>query len=110
MSKELFYIGSSPFDEDCAQTVSPDFAERNHRECAAYALQLARAYGEPPEGAYLAIKRENHDFGIYREVVIYFDPESEVQQEYASRVEEGLAKWDRKSAEVLGLNLEDYPE
>lgn len=101
---EFYYIGASPFEEDCAQTTDPAFAEKNRRECEAYLDLLTRTFGPPPGNAYLAIKAQDHDFGTYREVVVYFDPESEEEEAYALTVEAGVPKWDAVALSKLGVS------
>lgn len=106
----MYYIGASPFEEDCAQTIDPDFPIKNRRECIAYMEQLVRVFGLPPGSSYFSCRSEQHDFGTYREVVFHFDETVQEELEYADRVENGLPRWDRRAAAALGLNLEDYPE
>jgi hypothetical protein len=107
---EMYYIGASPYEEDCAQTVNPDFHQKNRKECILYMEQLVRQLGLPPGGSYLSCRTEEHDFGHYREVVFHFDPTDPAQQQYADLAENGAARWDRTAAAALGLNLEEYPE
>ena len=91
---DFFYIGSTPANEECAQTGVTEGAQRlNRLECEAYIKALRTVYGEEPEGAYYRVKGENHDFGRYFEVVIYFDTNSPEALAYASRAEFGLAWW-----------------
>jgi hypothetical protein len=101
MSRETFFIGSAPYEEDCAQTIDPDFAHQNLIECRAYLGQIIREYGKPPTGSHVALMSQNHDFGVYREVVVNFDPEDEESVKYASLVEGGLPKWDEAALEQL---------
>lgn len=71
MSKEIIdYIGPTPSDEDCAQTVDADFHEKNRAECRRF-KELIEKICPPPENAYVKVHCENgHDFGTYREVVL----------------------------------------
>ena len=101
--KEFYYIGSSPYEEDCAQTVNQDFTRQNRRECLAYIELLTRQFGPPPGSAHFVVKTEDHDFGMYREVVIYFDPAEPEEVEYADQVENGLPQWDEEAKKNLGL-------
>lgn len=110
MTDSMYYIGGSPYEEDCAQTVDPDFALKNRKECILYMEQLVQEFGLPPGTSYFAIRSQDHDFGVYREVVFHFDSLDTAQQDYADRVENGTARWNRTAAAALGLNLEDYPE
>lgn len=47
----------------------------------------------PPEGARLAIKTHNHDFGSYAQVEIVFDRVDADSVAYFERVEDGLSTW-----------------
>jgi hypothetical protein len=88
------FIGPCPCDEDCAQIgVTEGAARLNRLECEAYIEALRRVYGPEPEGAYLHIKTESHDFGAYREVVCYYEDDKREAVEYAFKVESGLATW-----------------
>lgn len=91
---DFFYIGPCPADEPCAQTGVTEGAERlNRAECNAYIEALRKVYGPEPDAAYYRVKRENHDFGTYFEVCIYFDVNDDEAIAYASRAEQGLATW-----------------
>lgn len=86
---DIYWLGSAPAEENCAQTTDPDFATRNKAECLAYIKAIRRVIGPEPEGARLAVKLESgHDFGSYREVVVYFDGNNREAAEYASRCED----------------------
>lgn len=95
-------IGSSPADESCIQVGDPDYYFKASRECRVFKEQLKRHFGEPPEGARLAVKRFTHDFGIYMEVVCYFDDAYPESIDYAFKLEgETPAKWDKEALEEL---------
>ena len=88
------FIGPCPADEDCAQIGVTDGASRLNRiECEAYIEALRLVYGPEPDGAYLHIKTESHDFGSYREVVCYYDTNDHAAALYAYKVESGLGTW-----------------
>jgi hypothetical protein len=74
MSKQILeWFGSVPCDEDCAQIGQDiNFDSKNLGECSRFRSLLAKAY-PPPEGAYIQVKGEDHNFGRYREVVISQD-------------------------------------
>ena len=93
--RDYINIGSSPYDEDCAQVGTPDYHEKVARECRAFKGQLIRQFGEPPAGAAVGIKSFPHDFGTYHEVVCYFDTEDEAATKYAFSLEnDAPANWD----------------
>ena len=104
---EHYIVGSTPWDEPCAQVGSPDYPERSRRECEAYIDQLLRVHGAPPGTASYAVKTESHDFGQYRHVVVYFDPGDPAQVEYADTVQEGLPCWDADAKLALGIGESD---
>jgi hypothetical protein len=98
---EYLELGSSPYDEDCAQVGSPDYYERVKKECRVYLNQLRRQYGEEPEGAKLSIKSFNHDFGSYYEVICYYKENNRISEKYAYTLEDGCAKWDKEALKEL---------
>jgi len=56
---------------------------------------IIRTLGEPPIGACLTIKTFNHDFGSYKEIVVYFDDTIEESWKYAFNIEANAPeKWD----------------
>lgn len=88
MQREIVYLGSAPAEEDCAQVGQPDYPEASKAECRAYIQAIKRVCGEPPEGATLTVKTEQHDYGPYREVVITYDGNNLAAAEYAQRCDE----------------------
>jgi hypothetical protein len=93
--QNYFCIGSSPSEEDCAQVGAPGYREQAVAECTRYIELLRRAIGPEPEGARLAIKWFDHDFGAYCEVVCYFNSENRAAVEYAQRCEDDApATWE----------------
>lgn len=97
-------IGSSPADESCASLGTDGYAPRVRRECQALIRQLIRTHGEPPPNAYFSVVGFPHDFGVYFEVVCFFDPADAEAMAYAYRCEDGLPKrWDAAAqAEING--------
>ena len=75
MGIDYMEIGSSPSDEDCAQLGSDNYDVLSRIELNAYVHQLERMfpYVKNSDSLKFAVKRFNHDFGTYAEVVIYFD-------------------------------------
>lgn len=96
-------LGGAPYEEECAQVGDEGYRQRALKECAAYIGQLKRAFGEPPAGASLRVKRFPHDFGTYHEVVVEFEDEP-AAIEYAFKLEEEMpARWDEQARRELGL-------
>lgn len=91
---DFFYIGPCPASEHCAQIGVTEGAQRLNRiECEAYIWALRKVYGPEPDKAFYRIKSENHDFGRYYEVAIYFDVEDPEALLYASAAEFGMDYW-----------------
>ncbi len=85
--RDYINIGPTPAGESCVQVGDPDYHEKAKEECKRFLKQLKNTFGEPPEGARLGIKSFDHDFGIYHEVVCYFDTENEESMEYCFDIE-----------------------
>jgi hypothetical protein len=101
------YIGSSPYDEQCAQVGSPGYRVRSTYECEAYRQQLLRMFGKEPEGVALLTVEANHEFGRYRYVAAMYHEYlfNDEAKEYVQRIEsECPAKWDDKAREYLRRN------
>ena len=87
---EYIELSSSPYEESCAAVGADYYAERSRVECKTYKAQLERLHPIPEElsgDAYFGIKRFDHDFGSYREVVIHYNPEAEGAIAFALKVE-----------------------
>ncbi len=104
--RDYVTLGPTPAAEECAATGSEGFNERSIRECRVYIRQLERQF-PIPEGveAYYASRRfDDHDFGSYREVVLYFETEDTAAVNFALNVESnGPLKWDEAACQELGL-------
>ena len=83
--RNYFCIGASPSEEDCAQVGQPGYRKQALAECQRFIQLIRDTFGSEPEGAELAIKSFDHDFGVYYEVVCWFDIENQAAREYASR-------------------------
>lgn len=90
--RDVFYLGPVPADEDCSQVGQPDYPEESKAECRSYITAIKRVCGEPPEGAVLRVKAEEHDMGTYREVVIQFDGDNQAAADYAERCDRTAPK------------------
>lgn len=97
----VFYLGPCPAEEDAAQSTDPDFHARNKAECLAYITAIKRVCGEPPEGATLRIKAEQHDYGQYREVAVEFDATKPEAVAYAVKCDENApTTWEQAGMAV----------
>lgn len=102
--RETMTLGPVPAEEDCAQVGQAGYREQALRECRAYKAQLVRQFGEPPEGAGLAVRGHAHDFGTYYEVEVSFQGDNEQAMDYAFRCEgEAWGNWDETAKRELGL-------
>lgn len=101
VADDYLNIGSTPPEESCAQVGSDDYYERSRAECAAYATMLQRIWSSGD----FRIKRFEHDFGSYYEVVAYFNPDDEHDPRAAAAYEaeaDGPQEWDDKAWRELG--------
>jgi hypothetical protein len=95
MAMDRVEIGCTPYEEDCAQVGARDYdyAKVARHECKAYIAALRKVYGTEPEGAYLSIKSNAHDFGSYYEVVCRYEENNAEAAKYAWSLEIGLKTW-----------------
>lgn len=91
---ETIFIGSAPADEPgvCVET-GVRYVQAMRRECELYLLAIRRVYGPEPAGARLEVRRQEHDFGPYYEVVCAYDDGEPLAAEYAAATEVGLDNW-----------------
>lgn len=102
--RDKLYLGCSPASEWCAQVGSDGYWEQAKRECRAWINQLRRAFGPEPTQAQLATTSNDHDFGPYLDVVVYFDSKDEAARLYAYRVEANqILCWDADARQELNL-------
>lgn len=107
MAMEFLTMGSSPAEETCAQVGADNYDEQSIKECRAYLNQLGRQFGEPPAAGRFAIKSFPHDFGSYREVVVYYKFGDEESTIFAFKVDGDVpARWDADAMIELGLPSE----
>ena len=93
--RDYFVIGCSPYEEDCVQVGDPHYYQKMLVECHRFIELLRTICGPEPEGAQLAIKAFDHDFGVYHEVVCWFNTENEAARAYAARCEDDMpATWE----------------
>ena len=85
MQKEMIFLGPAPAEESCAQIGDSNYPEASKAECRAYITAIKRVCGEPPEGAVLRVKSEQHDYGTYRECVVEYDGDNQAAAEFADK-------------------------
>lgn len=88
--RDYLTLGPVPVDEDCQQIGTPGYDyEKDTADLRRYKAMLQKRWPE----AHFAIKSFPHDFGTYREVVVYFDDEED--DPVAFEVEANLPQvWD----------------
>lgn len=105
---DFFTLASTPNDETCTQAGMD--LESQIKECTALINQLKRGAGTPDEGAeFFIIENTGHDFGIYYEAGIFYQPtpdtdEAEESQSeiYAMIIEQNIPEqWDNEAKEEL---------
>jgi hypothetical protein len=103
MARETIIVGSTPYDEECAQVGTPDYRQRAWVEMSVFIKQLRRQFGTEPEGCRLTIKAFPHDFGTYHEVVVIVDDSNnQAALEWAINVENNCpAHWDSEARKQL---------
>jgi hypothetical protein len=108
--RDYIDIGSSPPGESCAQLGADGYWEQAKRECSEYIRHLRRVFGPEPDGARLAIMRNEHDFGTYLSVVCHYDDTIEASMTYAFRCEsEGPEFWDADALKQLHIHERNRP-
>ena len=96
---ETLELGSTPVEESCAQVGTDDYMNRARKECHAYMGQ----FPVPADvDITFGVKRFQHDFGSYLEVVVRFNTECDRSVKYAFGVENNLpGVWDNEAKQEL---------
>ena len=94
-------LSCTPFDEECAQLGSENYAVRARKECNAWIRQLIRLYGAD-EQLILKVKGNPHDFGTYYTVVGRAYSENAVMKLW--KMENGANEWDEEARKELELD------
>lgn len=112
--KDYMYVGSSPYEEECAQSGTIGFHEVNRFQCGVLRDQLVREYkathngADVPDGCELATRREPGGNGGYYEVVANYDDSDEKGADAAFWMEANLpANWDREAHATLDVFYRD---
>lgn len=93
---DYLMLGPTPYGETC-EPVNGD-PNRIMLECRLYKEQLERLYPTAKFG----IKSFSHDFGTYKEVVVYFRPADETSVALAFEIEGNCPEnWDEISLNKL---------
>ena len=92
--RDYIEIGVGPYDEPCVCVGEEDYYERAKAECQRFIKGLESYFGDP-DGCYFKIKWNEHDFGTYADVVIYYDDNYKEEVDYAFMVESNIpATWE----------------
>jgi hypothetical protein len=95
MSEDIIWLGSAPAEEDCVQSLDPDYARKAKAECRSFIEAIRKVCGREPEGARLTIKGQPHDFGTYFECAVIFDGDNHAAAEYAIKCEnQAPTRWE----------------
>ena len=90
-------IACTPYDEDCVQvTRTGDYLDAMREECDRFA-QLLREIFPWAEDQGITFRRKGfeHDFGVYYEVVAYYNDESEFEANLAVFIQDNYpATWE----------------
>lgn len=94
--RDYIELGTAPVDEDCVQVLSNvDYLEPMRKECKRFVTLLERLFPNMPENCAFGIKRFEHDFGGYYDVVCYYDDEDVKSSDYAINIVNNLPnRWD----------------
>ena len=81
-------IGPVPADEDCQQCGTPDYnAVAAREECYRFIRAIRITVGHEPQGSWLTVRSNEHDFGTYYEVNVKYDDNYPEAIDYAFKVE-----------------------
>lgn len=102
--KDYFCLGPVPYSENCCQVGSENFVYNSTKECTAFINQLKRTLLYSKKYNSFEIKWNNHDFGMYPEVIINFDDENKDSVKFALAVERNCPEfWDEIAKKELGI-------
>ncbi len=71
---EWFDFDTVPYEEQCAQVGEPDALQKMKDEVKRTKALLIQKFGEPPIGVLLRPHRNEHDFGSYYSLRVYYNP------------------------------------
>lgn len=71
---EWFDFDTVPYEEQCAQVGEPDALQKMKDEVKRTKALLIQKFGEPPIGVLIRPHRNEHDFGSYYSLRVYYNP------------------------------------
>lgn len=86
---DFLYLGPNPCEEPCADM--EDYAEMS-KEVRRYVQLLKDCFVNAPDSCYFGIVSELHEFGTYKEAVIYFEHKNKEAMDFALFVESNSPK------------------
>ena len=102
--KNYLTLGSTPCDENCAQVGSDNYYDQSQIELHIYGKYIHRLFPEILKSKTLSLKIKSfpHDFGTYRELVLYYDYSNEEELSLAYSIDEFIPHtWDSEALEEL---------
>jgi len=102
--KNYLVLGSTPCNEDCAQVGNDNYYDQSQIELHVYGKYIHRIFPQilASKTLYLKIKSFPHDFGTYRELVLYYDDSNEEELSLAYSIDEFLPRnWDEEALKEL---------
>lgn len=104
---DYLVLGSTPYDEPCAQVGSSNYRAATKLESEHFIKQLQSLLLSKFPDSELSIRSKGfpHDFGTYHEVVVYYNPNNADQCEQAFWLDENVpANWEPEVAALLASN------
>lgn len=71
---DWFDFDAVPYEESGAQVGEPDALQKMNAEVKRIKALLLQKFGEPPIGVVIRSHRNEHDFGPYLSLRVYFNP------------------------------------
>ena len=102
--RDYLNIGPTPADEPCAQVGRDNYHRHSMTETIAFTHQWQRVLADnyPEVLVNVVGKSFPHDFGTYREVVVYYDDDDQKQVEQAFFLESAdISNWDEEALKEL---------
>jgi len=110
MARERLPLGgTTPANEPCIMVSrDDDYFTKMKAEALVFKRQLERAFPDPPDGVYFAVKSNSHEFGSYLDICVVYDDSDEEQMNFAYSVEDTApAEWDEQARAELAC-IADY--
>ena len=95
---DWFDFDTVPIEEKCAQVGDPDALRKMREEAKRTKSLLLQKFGEPPIGVLIRPHRNEHDFGPYLSLRVYYNPNLGDAVAYALACESDFPEtWDDNS-------------